>query len=92
MGDISNMNDLERFMRSPEGQEYLEAIRKTLTSRRIVKVDFVNEVHYVAMTLHLDDGTAFTVSNSSLQVETLRMKFEEVIEREYYLDFPQRNP
>ena len=33
MGDISDMRDLERFMRTPEGKSYLEFIRKKLNSR-----------------------------------------------------------
>ncbi len=92
MGDISDMNDLERFIRSPEGQTHLEGIRQTLGGRTIVDVDFTNEVHYVSMTLHLDGGETFTVSDPSMEVETLRVEFEEALEREYYVDFPQRRP
>ena len=92
MGDISDMHDLERFMRSPEGLAHLEAIRQKLTNRTILGVDFINEVHFIAISLSLDNGGTFSVTQSSLEVETLRIAFEEAIEREYFVDFPERKP
>ena len=92
MGDICDMNDLERFMRSSEGQRHLEDIRQMLKGHTVVDVDFTNEVHFVATTLHLDDGETFFITQPSLEVEALREQFEEAIEREYYVDFPERKP
>jgi undecaprenyl pyrophosphate synthase len=86
------MNDLERFMRSAEGAAHLEEIRRMLEDRTITKVTFSNEVHFIATTLHLDDGETFFINQPSLEVEALREQFEEVIEREYYVDFPERKP
>jgi len=90
MGDIVDMNDLERFSRSKEGQAHLEEIRQMLLGRTVTEVCFSNEVHFLATTLHLDDGTTFAVFQPSLEVEAIRNEFEEVIEREYYVDFPER--
>ena len=56
MGDICDHNDLERFLRSSEGKEHLEDIRKMLLGHTICEVTFENEVHFITTTLHLDDG------------------------------------
>lgn len=92
MGDICDMNDLERFMRSPEGKAHLDDICQMLNGRTIVEVAFTNEVHFIATTLHLDDGETFAVFQPSLEVEAIREQFEEVLEREYFVDFPDRKP
>ena len=92
MGNITDMHDLERFMRSAEGKAHLEGIRSKLKNRIIVNVDFINEVHFIATALQLDSGETFTVTQPSLEVEALRNTFEEAIEREYYLDFPECKP
>ena len=92
MGDIADMNDLERFMRSTEGAAHLDEIRRMLKGRRIVDVDFTNEVHFIATTLYLDDGETFFIRQSSLEIGAIQEQFEEVLEREYYVDFPERKP
>jgi len=92
MGDICDTNDLERFLRSPEGKAHLEEIRKILHGHTIREVTFSNEVHFIATTLHLDDGETFVVFQPSMEVGAIRSEFEEVIEREYYVDYPDRKP
>ena len=92
MGDISNMYDIDRFLRSIEGQKRLEEIRQMLEGRTIVEVSFSNEIHTVATTLRLDNSTTFVVFEPSLELEVLREEFAEVIEREYYKDYPERRP
>jgi hypothetical protein len=92
MGDASDHADLERFMRSQEGQSHLNEICQMLKGRTIAEVEFSNEAHFIATTLHLDDGELFFITQASLEVEALREEFEEVIDREYYVDFPERKP
>lgn len=92
MGDICDMNDLERFQRSTEGKAHMDSIRAMLVGHTIRDVQFQNEVHYLATLLHLDDGETFTVFQPSLEVEALREQFAEAIEREYYVHFPERRP
>ena len=92
MGDIANMNDIERLLRSPEGQAQLEEIRQMLRGRTIIDVDFSNEVHAVATHLCLNNNETFVIYQPSLDVEAIREQFEEVLEREYYVDFPERRP
>ena len=90
MGDICDMNDLERFLRSLEGQAHLEETRQMLLGRTISEVSFTNEVHCITTTLHLNDGETFVVFQPSLEVEAIREQFRETIEREYFVDFPER--
>lgn len=92
MGDICDMNDIERFLRSAEGKEHLEEIRTMLVGRTIRDVCFQNEVHYLATLLHLDDGETFAIFQPSMEVEAIREQFAEAIDREYYVDFPERRP
>ena len=92
MGDISDMNDCERFCRSAEGKAYLEEASRMLKGHTIVDVSFSNEVHFIATTLHFEDGTAFFLSQPSLMLEAIREQFSEVLEREYFVDFPERRP
>ena len=92
MGDICDMNDLERFFRSADGKAHLEEIRQMLLGRTITEVSFSNEVHFIATTLHLDNGETFFITQSSLEVEAIREQFEDTLEREYYVDFPERKP
>lgn len=86
MGDICDMNDLERFSRSPEGQACLAETRRMLEGRTIQKVTFSNEVNYIATTLELDNGDSFFIVQPSLEVDAIREVFEEVLEREHDLD------
>ena len=92
MGDISDMHDLKRFMRSPEGKAHLKGIRQRLKGHTIVEVDFTNEFHFVAIVLIMENGENVSVTQPSLDVTVLQNTFEDVIEREYYLDFPERKP
>lgn len=92
MGDASDQSDLERFMRSVEGEQHLKTMRAMLSGHRIQDVTFSNEDSCIALTLHLDDESTFVVYPPSLEVYVLRQEFEEVIEREYFLDYPERVP
>ena len=60
--------------------------------RTIVDVEFINEVHFINVTLRLDSGETFAMSDASMEVEAIRVEFEEALEREFYLDFPERKP
>jgi hypothetical protein len=86
------MNDCERFLRSEMGKAYLDEITAMLKGRTIADVSFSNEVQCIATTLHLDDGTTFDLWQPSLDVDALREQFAEVIEEEYYKDYPDRRP
>ena len=90
MGDISNMNDIDRFMRSTQGQAHLDEIVAMLKGRTITDLSFSNEIHCIATTLSLDNDTEFVVFQPSLEVDALRDEFADAIEEEYYKDYPER--
>ncbi len=92
MGDACNMADIERFLRSECGKAHLEEITAMLKERTIVDVSFDNEVWCVSTTLHLDDGETFVIFQPSLEVDALREQFGDVLQEEYYKDFPERRP
>ena len=91
MGGICDMNDIDRMMRSKEGAAYLDEIRKMLEGRTIQRVDFTNEVHFIATTLFLDDGETFFIAQPSLEIDAIREQFADVLEREYHVDYPERS-
>lgn len=90
MGDISDMADVERFLRSEKGKAHLDEIVAMLTGRLIVEVSFSNEVHRVATVLHLDDGSEFVAFQPSLDLELLWEVYKETIDEEYFKDYPER--
>ena len=90
MGYLSDLSDVARIMRSPEGQARLEGIRASLAGRTIVAVEFTNETHTISILLLLDDGDTFLAMDPSLDVDVLRADFEDVIHREHLLDYPDR--
>lgn len=92
MGDACNMADIERFMRSEQGEAELTEIRKTLVGRKILDVTFSNEATCICTTFHLDDGETFIVFQPSLDVDALRERYSNVIEEEYFKDYPTRRP
>ena len=92
MGDLSDMHDLCRFIRSTEGKIHLESIKNRLLTGRITDVTFTNDIFGITMTLHFNDGGTLIVLDLSLQIEVLRDEFPEVLEREYYKDYPERKP
>ena len=92
MGDISDFNDVARFLRSPEGKAHLTALRESLVGQQIVEVQFSNGTRRVATEFQLSDGKTFVAHSPSLELDGLRSEFEDVIEREYYVDYPEKKP
>ena len=92
MGDLCNMNDIDRFLRCRKGKAHLKKIVAMLKGRTITDVTFSNEVHCVVTTLCLDDDTTFVIHQPSLDVDALREEFVDAIQEEYYVDYPERRP
>ena len=90
MGDASNMADLERFLRSKAGKKQLKEIERMLKGHTIVDVTFTNEVWTIATEIHLDNGESFVIFQPSLEVDALREEFGDVIQKEYFKDYPYR--
>jgi len=90
VGDLCDMNDVDRFMRSKQGKAHLGEITRALKGKVIADVTFSNEVWGVKTTLHLADGTTFEAVQSEHEVDTLRELFTEAIQAEYDKDYPER--
>ena len=90
MGDLCDMNDVDRFMRSTKGQEYLAGLIQMLKGKTITDVTFSNEVHSVVTVLHFNDGNSLAVFQPDHEVEALREDFQEAIQEEYDKDYPER--
>ena len=56
MGDISDLADVGRLTRSPEGKRALEKFEKSVTGKKIVGVSFCELSTGVSVTLLLDGG------------------------------------
>lgn len=92
MGDAADMADLERMMRSPEGSQELEKLSASLKGRRIIDVTFTNEIHNIGTSLLLDNGDHFECLHPMHELDVIRRDYEEVLQREYFIDFPDRKP
>lgn len=90
MGDGSDHADIARFMRSAQGQTYLQDLAGSLSGRRIEAVVFENETHHLATVLRLDDGRTLSAVQPEHEAEGLRRKFGGAIQEEYYREYPER--
>ncbi len=90
MGDLCDMNDVDRFMRSAKGQEHLDEIVQMLKGKTITDVTFSNETHAVMTVLHFGDDNLLEVLQPDHEVEALREAFAEAIQEEYDKDYPAR--
>ena len=94
MGDASDLADVARFTRSPEGKRALEKFQKSVTGKTIVGVSFCELSTGVSITLLLEGGDYLdlTTLEQAFSVESLRDRYKYVLDREYYADFPERKP
>ncbi len=92
MGSICDMEDIARYSRSPEGKAHLEDIEMVLKDRRIVNVEFSNNVDHIETILILDNGEQFSFRMHDLEVDSIREEWPGVLDREYYVDYPERVP
>lgn len=94
MGDASDYADVGRFLRSPEGQRALEQFRQSQLGKVISEVSFCPLSTGISVTLHYGDGAHLdlTIVEQAFSVESLRDRYRAVLEREYYVDFPDRKP
>ena len=90
MGDLCDMNDVDRFMRSVRGQEHLDKIVGMLKGKTITDVTFSNEVHAVMTIVQLNDGNTVEFFQSDHEVEALREDFAATLQEEYDKDYPER--
>lgn len=94
MGDASDQADVDRFTRSPEGKRCMDKFRAGLVGKRIVGLDFTEYSFGLGITLLLEDGDYLDLhaTTEAFSVEAMRDRYQRVLMREYYVDFPERKP
>ena len=94
MGDASDYADVERFARTPEGKRALEQFRLGVLGKTISDVKFCHLSTGVSTTLHFADGghLDLTVVEQAFSIQSLRDRYRWLLDREYYVDFPERDP
>jgi len=94
MGDASDYADVQRFMRSPEGQASLQKFRNSLLDKRIRDVEFTNNTCGVGIVLHLDYGKKLDLQDALnfYELYHLQKRYGQVLERENAKDSRNRKP
>ncbi len=92
MGDASDRADVERFMRSETGQKILAKTRKEFQGRWISSISFSDDVDGVTGMITFTAGDPVNVILPGLTLGLIREEYDEVLEEEYYRDFPERRP
>ena len=94
MGDASDLADVARFTRSPEGQRAMARFRESVVGKSIRDVTFCELSSGLSVTLHFECGAHLdlTVVEQAFSLHALRDRYRYVLDREYYVDFPERRP
>ncbi len=92
MGDASDHADVGRFMRTPEGQKVLDRFRDGLVGKTIADVEFTHNSTGIGIVLAFEDRDLLDLGEAieTFSVETLRRRYMRVLDREYFVDFPER--
>lgn len=75
MSRTSALKDVRRFMRSPDGQSWLEGIREILLGRTIQRITFAAEDSGVATTLYLDNNEIYRFTDEELTLESIYERY-----------------
>lgn len=75
MGDGSDYNDIDRFLKSNSGKEHLNIIRRSLLGKTISDVHFENNTQNVKTLLIMDGGSRFYCTQLCHDVNVIRELF-----------------
>ena len=92
MGDVSDMRDVDRFVRCEGGQRRLGEIRAMFVGKTVKEVEFTNDVDCVLVTLTFESGEKVELFLPELMLDALKETFRAEIQEEYYRDYPDRRP
>lgn len=79
MGDGSDYNDIDQFLKSKSGKEHLDIIRRTLIGKTIADVCFENNTQNVKTLLIMDTGSRFYAIQPCHDVDVIRELFGEAM-------------
>lgn len=83
MGDASDLADIRRFMKSPEGQSKLTEVRQRLEGKRIQSVFFKDDTLFVTVKILFDDDLIVECMMLELSLYAIRDEYVDVLDREY---------
>ncbi len=92
MGDASDHADVVRFMRSETGRKILAKTRKEFQGRWISDISFADDVEGVTGMITFHAGDPVNVILPGLTLGLIREEYDDVLQEEYYRDFPERRP
>jgi hypothetical protein len=94
MGDSADLSQVLHFTRSPEGKRALEKFRQGILGKKINDVSYCELSTGVSITLHFEGGEHLdlTIVEQAFSINSLRQRYGRVLEREYFSDFPHRQP
>jgi len=92
MGDLSDVRDVDRFLRCESGQRKLGEIRAMLAGKTVKEVEFSNDVNSVLVILTFTTGEKVELFLPELMLDALKETFRAEIQEEYYRDYPDRRP
>ena len=92
MGDLSDMNDIDRFMRCEAGRKRLGEIRNMLVGKTVREVEFANDVNCVLVTVTFDSCESVEMFLPDLMLDALKETFQAEIREEYWKDYPEKRP
>lgn len=84
MGDGSDYNDIDRFLKSKSGKEHLNMIRRSLWGKTISDVHFENNTQNVKTLLIMDGGSRFYCTQPCHDVNVIRELFRDELKRELH--------
>ena len=92
MGDLSDMSDIDRWLRCTAGKKRLDEIRASMVGKTVASVEFNNDVNSVLVTITFATGESVEVFMPELMLDALKETFRAEIEEEYFKDYPDRRP
>ena len=75
MGDGSDYNDIDRFLKSKSGKEHLSIIRRSLIGKTIADVHFENNTQNVKTLLIMENGSRFYCIQPAHDIDVIRELF-----------------
>lgn len=82
MGDGSDYNDIDRFLKYTSGKEHLEIIRRSLIGKTIADVHFENNTQNVKTLLTMENGSRFYCVQPTHDIDVIRELFGVEMSRE----------
>ena len=91
MGSLCDMADIERFMRSPEGEARMNAIAQDFVGKTVTSLEFDADIDRVTVCLVFNSGeSSVGITLDELDVDSIRAEYPDMLKREYFVDFPER--